>query len=236
MDRQCKIVLIGDGSVGKSSIIGRFRTEGFAPSYHQTVGVDFFEKRLELRGTQAVKLQIWDIGGQSISSKMLPKYLFKARVVLIVYDLTSAESFASVGDWIAALQKAFSDPFTGEKRRLPETYLVGNKADLLAHRQVTDGDHVRKWREGGLTGGYLTSAKSGENVARSVYQTAAHAAGVDLSAHELAFHDRCLNTVGVAADAAGDVGRTADADAIEAEDARLEAAKHRGRSCSCALS
>ena len=45
LDRQCKIVLIGDGSVGKSSLIARFRTEGFAPRYHQTVGVDFFEKR-----------------------------------------------------------------------------------------------------------------------------------------------------------------------------------------------
>ena len=40
VDRQCKIVLIGDGSVGKSSLIARFRTEGFAPRYHQTVGVD----------------------------------------------------------------------------------------------------------------------------------------------------------------------------------------------------
>ena len=58
VDRQCKIVLIGDGSVGKSSLIARFRTEGFAPQYAQTIGVDFFEKRLELRGSQAVKLQI----------------------------------------------------------------------------------------------------------------------------------------------------------------------------------
>ena len=64
LDRQCKIVLIGDGSVGKSSLIARFRTEGFAPRYHQTVGVDFFEKRLRLRGAQGVRLQIWDIGGQ----------------------------------------------------------------------------------------------------------------------------------------------------------------------------
>ena len=64
VDRQCKIVILGHGSVGKSSLINRFRSEGFAPKYHQTVGVDFFEKRLELRGAQAVKLQIWDIGGQ----------------------------------------------------------------------------------------------------------------------------------------------------------------------------
>ena len=95
LDRQCKIVLIGDGSVGKSSLIARFRTEGFAPRYHQTVGVDFFEKRLRLRGAQGVRLQIWDIGGQSISSQMLPKYLYRSQVVLIVYDLTSFSSLGS---------------------------------------------------------------------------------------------------------------------------------------------
>ncbi|KAH8058688.1 GTPase [Aureococcus anophagefferens] len=121
VDRQCKIVLIGDGSVGKSSLIARFRTEGFAPHYAQTIGVDFFEKRLELRGSQAVKLQIWDIGGQSIHSKMLPKYLYKAAVVLIVYDLTNSESLLNVDDWLAALRKVFVDKYTGEKLRMPHT-------------------------------------------------------------------------------------------------------------------
>ncbi|EGB06190.1 hypothetical protein AURANDRAFT_7004, partial [Aureococcus anophagefferens] len=184
-DRQCKIVLIGDGSVGKSSLIARFRTEGFAPHYAQTIGVDFFEKRLELRGSQAVKLQIWDIGGQSIHSKMLPKYLYKAAVVLIVYDLTNSESLLNVDDWLAALRKVFVDKYTGEKLRMPHTYVVGNKADLLQHRQVTDSDHVRFWQERRLEGGFLTSARSGENVAKAVYATAAHAVGVDLTAYEL---------------------------------------------------
>ncbi|KAH8095399.1 GTPase [Aureococcus anophagefferens] len=237
VDRQCKIVLIGDGSVGKSSLIARFRTEGFAPHYAQTIGVDFFEKRLELRGSQAVKLQIWDIGGQSIHSKMLPKYLYKAAVVLIVYDLTNSESLLNVDDWLAALRKVFVDKYTGEKLRMPHTYVVGNKADLLQHRQVTDSDHVRFWQERRLEGGFLTSARSGENVAKAVYATAAHAVGVDLTAYELAFHDRVLNKVDVAS--AGDAaagGRTADADRIEEEDRLAELRKRQRASCSCALS
>ena len=237
VDRQCKIVLIGDGSVGKSSLIARFRTEGFAPQYAQTIGVDFFEKRLELRGSQAVKLQIWDIGGQSIHSKMLPKYLYKAAVVLIVYDLTNSESLLNVDDWLAALRKVFVDKYTGEKLRMPHTYVVGNKADLLQHRQVTDSDHVRFWQERKLEGGFLTSARSGENVAKAVYATAAHSVGVDLTAYELAFHDRVLNKVDVAS--AGDAvagGRTADADRIEEEDRLAELRKRQRASCSCALS
>jgi len=67
-----------------------------------------------------------------------------------------------------------------------------------------------------------------------VYQTAAHAVGVDLTAHELAFHDRCL-AVDLAG-AAPDAGRTADADRIEAVVAALEAAKGRGGNCVCVVS
>ena len=188
LDRQCKIVLIGDGSVGKSSLIARFRTEGFAPRYHQTVGVDFFEKRLRLRGAQGVRLQIWDIGGQSISSLMLPKYLYRSQVVLVVYDLTSYTSLENCDDWLAAVKRAFTDRHTAQVGKLPDTYLVGNKCDLLSLRQVTDERHTEFWRGRGLSGGYLTSARSGENVARAVFQACAHAMGVDLTAHELAFH------------------------------------------------
>ena len=46
----CKVLLIGDGSVGKSSIIARFVNDGFQKVYAQTIGVDFFEKKLDLRG------------------------------------------------------------------------------------------------------------------------------------------------------------------------------------------
>ena len=115
--------------------------------------------------------------------------------------------------------------------------LVGNKADLLQHRQVTDSDHVRFWQERKLEGGFLTSARSGENVAKAVYATAAHSVGVDLTAYELAFHDRVLNKVDVAS--AGDAaagGRTADADRIEEEDRLAELRKRQRASCSCALS
>ena len=233
LDRQCKIVLIGDGSVGKSSLIARFRTEGFAPRYHQTVGVDFFEKRLQLRGAQGVRLQIWDIGGQSISSQMLPKYLYRSQVVLIVYDLTSFTSLENCDDWLAAVKRAFTDKHTAQVGKLPDIYLVGNKCDLLSLRQVTDERHADFWRGRGLSGGYLASARSGENVARAVFQACAHAMGVDLTAHELAFHDKVLG--GVVVDDAEGPGRTADADRIEAEDLALEAAKHR-RGCACAVS
>ena len=71
VDPVCKLILIGNGSVGKSSIIARFTDDGFGRVYKQTVGLDFFEKLLQIRGDRRVRLQVWDIGGQSIGSKMI---------------------------------------------------------------------------------------------------------------------------------------------------------------------
>eukprot|EP00960_Hanusia_phi_P063819 765584-Hanusia_phi.AAC.2 len=71
-----QIILLGDGTVGKTSIAMRFTNDEFGQQYKQTIGVDFMLRRLELPGNTRVALQIWDIGGQSIGSKMLGSYIF----------------------------------------------------------------------------------------------------------------------------------------------------------------
>eukprot|EP00056_Hartaetosiga_gracilis_P004634 m.76697 g.76697 ORF g.76697 m.76697 type:complete len:118 (+) comp11894_c0_seq3:86-439(+) len=75
-----KIVLLGNGSCGKTSIISRYCQENFGEAYLQTIGLDFFLKRLDLPDGSHATLQIWDIGGQSIGGKMLPTYLENADV------------------------------------------------------------------------------------------------------------------------------------------------------------
>jgi len=59
----------------------RLCEDHFAKSYKQTIGVDFFVKRLELPGKVNVALQVWDIGGQSIFSKMINTYVYEANAV-----------------------------------------------------------------------------------------------------------------------------------------------------------
>jgi len=78
---QYKIVVLGNGTVGKTSLIMRLCEDHFAKSYKQTIGVDFFVKRLELPGKVNVALQVWDIGGQSIFSKMINTYVYEANAV-----------------------------------------------------------------------------------------------------------------------------------------------------------
>ncbi|GLE09638.1 hypothetical protein PINS_up021375 [Pythium insidiosum] len=80
---QYKVIILGDGAVGKTSIAMRHTEDNFSNVYKQTIGLDFFLKRLVLPGDTQVTLQIWDIGGQSIGGKMLKNYIFGAQVRII---------------------------------------------------------------------------------------------------------------------------------------------------------
>ena len=76
--------------MGKTSIATRFSQDSFAQQYKQTVGVDFFMRKLTLPGKE-IALQMWDIGGQSIGSKMVGNYIGGAHAVLLCYDITNYE-------------------------------------------------------------------------------------------------------------------------------------------------
>jgi len=183
-----KLVLCGNGSVGKTSIIQRFVADGFDKRYKQTVGLDFFEKTVKFRGDAGTTLQVWDIGGQSIGSGMLDKYLGGSDLVFLCYDVTDERSFADAEDWLAKVSAAGARHRESGRAAI-QVYLVGNKADLAHLRQVKQESHDAFIRDHGLDGGFLVSARSGDRVTRSFYDAAARAAGEEMSAHDLAFHD-----------------------------------------------
>uniref|UniRef100_A0A3B4C9R5 RAB28, member RAS oncogene family n=1 Tax=Pygocentrus nattereri TaxID=42514 RepID=A0A3B4C9R5_PYGNA len=121
-DRQLKMVLIGDGASGKTSLATRFAQEAFGKQYKQTIGLDFFLKRITLPGNLNVTLQVWDIGGQTIGGKMLDKYIYGAQGVLLVYDITNSQSFENLEDWYSMVKKA-----NEESEVQPVIALVANK-------------------------------------------------------------------------------------------------------------
>lgn len=239
-DPTIKLILLGNGSVGKSAIISRFTADGFDRVYKQTVGLDFFEKKLVLRGDKRVKLQVWDIGGQSVGSSMLGKYIFGSDVVFLCYDVTDPQSFSDLDDWLRLVRRSFTDA-AGAGQRMDnvglrgvvatagnnnkknttimdalQIFAVGNKMDLQHLRKVTEYQHAVFLEENNLTGGFFTSAQSGDNVTASFYDAAAKRMGIKLSDHELAFHRKAL---AVTVMRGGDDGaRAPGADAIEAED------------------
>lgn len=98
---------MGDGAVGKSSIINRLCCNDYSRQYKQTLGLDLFKKRVDLPGGVRASLQIWDVGGQTIGSRMIDNYVYAAQAVLLVYDVTNANSFANLDEWLGVVQRVF---------------------------------------------------------------------------------------------------------------------------------
>uniref|UniRef100_A0A6I8PJG5 Ras-related protein Rab-28 n=1 Tax=Xenopus tropicalis TaxID=8364 RepID=A0A6I8PJG5_XENTR len=156
-DRQIKIVILGDGACGKTSLAMRFAQESFGKQYKQTVGIDFFLKRITLPGNLNVTLQVLDIGGQTIGGKMLDKYIYGTQGVLLVYDITNYQSFENLEDWFSMVKKV-----NDESETQPFVALVGNKIDLEHMRTVKADKHQRFCQENNL-GSYFVSAKTGDS-------------------------------------------------------------------------
>mmetsp|Transcript_26338 Transcript_26338/g.39899 ORF Transcript_26338/g.39899 Transcript_26338/m.39899 type:complete len:233 (-) Transcript_26338:358-1056(-) len=154
-----KIVMLGDSGVGKTSLVARL-TNPDRPMNHDisaTMGIEFDTQMLDTPSGK-VKAQIWDTAGQERFARvLLPTYFRKAKGVILVYDITNAKSFESLGErWMAQLQDhANSDDLA--------KLLVGNKSDLEASREVTAEKAQQFCQEYGMQ--HLeTSAKSGDNV------------------------------------------------------------------------
>ena len=194
---QYKVIIMGDGAVGKTSIISRYCQDGFAQSYKQTIGLDFFCKKVVLPGDVNVTLQIWDIGGQQIGGKMIGKYIHGSHAVFFVYDTTNPESFKNVEDWYHCVMSSFK-----EDEKKPLLALVGNKIDLV-NRQVKTDKHNAMAADKRMSS-YLVSAKSGEKVNVMFLKTAAELAGVQLTKSEVEAADTKV-TAAIVAHAAAPV-------------------------------
>jgi Ras-related protein Rab-21 len=99
-----KIVLLGEGRVGKTSLVLRYVNNVFSEKQQSTVQASFLTKRLAL-GEKTVNLAIWDTAGQERFHALGPIYYRDADGALLVYDTTDADSFAKVKNWVKELRK-----------------------------------------------------------------------------------------------------------------------------------
>mmetsp|Transcript_361 Transcript_361/g.627 ORF Transcript_361/g.627 Transcript_361/m.627 type:complete len:208 (-) Transcript_361:533-1156(-) len=119
-DHLFKLVVIGDTGVGKSCILLRFADDTFTENYISTVGVDFRFRTVKL-DKKTVKLQIWDTAGQERFRTITSAYYRGADGIILVYDVTSEESFNHVNDWYTEVNRYASESSC--------KLLVGNKID-----------------------------------------------------------------------------------------------------------
>jgi len=152
--KRTKIVLLGDQSVGKTSLITRFMYDTFDNTYQATIGIDFLSKTMYLED-RTVRLQLWDTAGQERFRSLIPSYIRDSSVAIVVFDITNRTSFLSTTKWIEDVRS--------ERGNDVIIVLVGNKADLSDKRQVTLEEATAKSTE--LNVMFMeTSAKAGHNV------------------------------------------------------------------------
>lgn len=187
--KQFKIAIVGNGAVGKTSIIRRLCQSGFKTHYNQTLGLDFYTKQLPIPNSNVVaSLQVWDVGGQQLGGKMIEHYLSNSDAILCVYDVTNPSSLQDVEDWKDCIVKVFQG-----KAEKPKLILVGNKTDL-PYQKVTKETHDEVAATYGMDA-YLVSAISGERIQSMFIKIAADLAEVSVDLEDVDWGDRVAVTV-----------------------------------------
>ncbi|CDW90372.1 UNKNOWN [Stylonychia lemnae] len=162
MHMKYKIVFLGDQSVGKTSLILRFTQDTFDGNYQATIGIDFLSKTMYV-DDKMVRLQLWDTAGQERFRSLIPSYIKDSSVAVVVYDITSKQSFNNVTKWIDDAKTIRGNDLL--------IILVGNKIDIAEKRQVGTEEGQALAKE--LDVMFIeTSAKAGINI-RQLFQNLA---------------------------------------------------------------
>ncbi|KKK42647.1 hypothetical protein LCGC14_0718820 [marine sediment metagenome] len=149
-----KIVIAGAKNVGKTSLIRRYATGKFETSTLSTIGVDFETKKLVVDGTE-ILLNIWDFAGEKKFRLLFPSYISGASGALMLYDITSKDSFNDLYNWINVISSVPNSPKT--------KILIETKVDLK--RKVEEAEAKQFVEKYDFQGEIIsTSAKTGENV------------------------------------------------------------------------
>ena len=160
-DKTCQILLIGDSSVGKTSLIQRYANGIFKEEYLATVGLDYYTKQ-EMINNLNVLVKLWDTAGQERFKALTPNYFRNAEGVVLAYDVTNSESFENLKFWINSIKSNL-----GEKNIFIPIIIIGNKIDMEDMRDITKEDASKFAKENNYKY-FETSAKTGEGVDEAI--------------------------------------------------------------------
>ena len=152
-----KILVGGDGAVGKTTLLRKYVDGTFDESSIATVGVDFFIKQVIYENVGSCTLQIWDLGGQERFRHLLESFIMGAKGALLLFDLTSMPKIDSIINWVNIVRMHDLD--------LP-ILLVGTKLDLEEFVAVDDESAQSIKNAFNMIDYVKTSSKTGANVER----------------------------------------------------------------------
>ncbi len=153
-----KVVVVGDGAVGKTSLILRYTQGSFNTNYIRTIGAQFSRFDLNAKAGEKVRLFLWDIAGQDTFSFMRPTFFSGSKACIAVFDVTNEASFTSLQTWVDDIHKYCGNDIP--------VVLFGNKSDLVKDK-YSNPKLDAFLKANNVIGFYLTSAKTGTNVTQA---------------------------------------------------------------------
>lgn len=154
MNTRPKIIILGDESVGKTSISNRIENKPFRTAYKATIGADFINKEVTI-DDKSVTFQFWDTAGQERFRSLGNAFYSNAAAALIVFDITKQTSFDHLPDWVQEI-----------KTMSPEAQIivVANKCD--AEKRVVSAQTARSYADEIKASYYEVSAKEDLGIAK----------------------------------------------------------------------
>ena len=159
-DRKVQLLVIGDGAVGKTSILSRFAQDKFSPQYLATLGIDFFTKDVMI-DKEIIHIKIWDTAGEERYRSLTKGFFKNGEGIIIVYDVTNKNSFESLKFWIDSIENNNNL----ENKKMPAV-ILGNKIDI-SNRQVNENE-AQEFAKSRNYKYFEVSAKSGKGVDESI--------------------------------------------------------------------
>ena len=151
-----KILILGDSSVGKTSLLLQYADGYFPTIYVATIGIEYKVKKININGAD-INLQIWDTAGEERFRSITQNYMKGADGILYVYDITQKSSFDNLKTWIRQ-----SEEITEGFKKI----IVGNKSDLENERRIQK-ETVQKFCDDRNIKGIEVSAKAGTKVSEA---------------------------------------------------------------------
>ena len=146
-----KILLVGDSSVGKTTLLLKYVVGKFSDSHITTIGVEYKDKPIILNNRN-INLQIWDTSGQERYRSITKNFYRNADGILFVFDVTREDTFAHIKDWLIS-----SDECDKDFKKI----IVGNKIDL---ERVVSKEKIENFGKAKNMKCYEVSAKTGEGL------------------------------------------------------------------------
>jgi Ras-related protein Rab-21 len=157
MSESLKIVILGEGRVGKTSILKRYIQNQFSDDEKSTVNVGNLQKEVTYNGNKVI-MSFWDTAGQEIFNALNTIYYQGAVGALILYDISKIETFEKVKKWINELHENVGKDII--------LVIAGNKFDIIKKKEELNSNEqqVKEYIKQFKCQHFFTSAKSGYNV------------------------------------------------------------------------